>query len=62
MRSDLLFSIACILRSVTCFEQQNTNQTVQMVITQSFFNNLTQEFIAPALTLLTKTSFGNITN
>jgi hypothetical protein len=33
-----------------------------MVIAQTFFNNLTQEFIAPALTLLTKTSFGNLTN
>jgi len=33
-----------------------------MVLTQGFFNNLTQEFLQPAFSELTKVPFKNITN
>ena len=40
----------------------NTNQTLQMVLSQSFFTNLTYDFIAPLLNDITKLKFPSLVN
>jgi hypothetical protein len=40
----------------------NTNQTLQMVLSQSFFTNLTYDFIAPLLNDITKLKLPSLVN
>jgi hypothetical protein len=53
---------SALATSSIAYQSRHQNETLQLVLSQGFFDNFTSDFLAPTLAELTKLNFGDIVN